>query len=40
VIAQTQTATKTDTTPITTKQSCSQKGTGTITCNTTSGPGC
>jgi Flp pilus assembly protein TadG len=38
VIAQTQTATKTDTTPITTKQSCSQKGTGTITCNTTSGP--
>jgi hypothetical protein len=37
VITQTQTATKTDTTPITTKQSCSQKGTGTITCTNNSG---
>jgi Flp pilus assembly protein TadG len=36
VITQTQTATKTDTTPITIKQNCSQKGTGTITCTTSS----
>jgi len=32
VIAQTQTVTSTNTTPITTKQDCSQKGSGTITC--------
>jgi Flp pilus assembly protein TadG len=37
VIAQTQTVTSTNTTPITTKQSCSQTGTGTITCNNNSG---
>jgi hypothetical protein len=36
VIAQTQTATKVNTTPITIKQACSQVGTGTITCNTSS----
>ena len=37
VIAQTQTATKTDTTPITIKQSCSQTGGGTVTCTNNSG---
>jgi Flp pilus assembly protein TadG len=36
VIAQTQTATKTTNTPITVKQACSQVGSGTITCTTSS----
>jgi Flp pilus assembly protein TadG len=36
VITQTKTTTKTDTTPITIKQSCNQTGSGTISCSTTS----
>jgi Flp pilus assembly protein TadG len=37
VIKQTQTATKTDTTPITIKQTCSQTGSGTISCSNQTG---
>jgi len=37
MITQTQTTIKTDTTPVTTKQSCSQTGSGTISCSNNNG---